>query len=163
MVVLHPCSEIWYQHVLCPVFPYLGPAVQWLLLNTVGLLSAPGSIQPENPRQPAIGIFSKLGASKIFSPFLVLPLPCSHQAMTFFVGEEVRQTGVWMNVSSEPSAYQMPCFTYVYSHQFVFPVVLNECQCILNTFIVWTLIQVSSSSMNLILRKSGERHCYLRG
>ena len=68
-----------------------------------------------------------------------------------------------MNVSSEPSAYQMPCFTYVYSNQIVFPVVLNECQCILNTFIVWTLIQVSSSSTNLILRKSGERHCYLRG
>lgn len=39
-----------------------------------------------------------------------------------------------MNISSESSTYQMPCFTYVYSHQFVFPVVLNECQCILNTF-----------------------------
>ena len=67
-----------------------------------------------------------------------------------------------MNISSESSTYQMPCFTYVYSHQFVFPVVLNECQCLI-PFIVWTLIQGSSSSMNLILRKSGERHCYLRG
>lgn len=74
-----PTSILWDMVSTCamPVFLYLGPAVQWLLLNTVVLLSAPGSIQPENPMQPAIGIFSKLGTSRIFSPFLVLALPCS--------------------------------------------------------------------------------------
>ena len=78
MVVLYLCSEIWYLPVLCPVLPYLGPVVQWFLLNAVVLLSAPGRVQPENSRQPAIGIFSKLCTSKVLGPFLALSLPCSN-------------------------------------------------------------------------------------